>query len=89
MADATDDAAPWAHDGDDADPKTNATTPRAPRIEGGYDAIIVGATIDGLIASVYLSKAGLKTVVLECGSFLVDQERAQIAPDYYYDEHEQ
>ena len=34
-------------------------------IEGGIDAIIVGADVDGLAAAAYLGRAGLKTVLLE------------------------
>ncbi|NNL88278.1 MAG: NAD(P)-binding protein, partial [Marinicaulis sp.] len=37
----------------------------AGRIEGGVDAIVVGANADGLTAAGYLGKAGLKTVVLD------------------------
>ncbi|MFQ5562974.1 MAG: phytoene desaturase family protein [Parvularculaceae bacterium] len=37
-------------------------------IEGGVDAIVIGATIDGLAAAAYLGKAGLTTVLLEAGA---------------------
>lgn len=37
-------------------------------IEGGIDAVVIGATIDGLAAAAYLGKAGLTTVLLEAGA---------------------
>ena len=37
----------------------------AGRIEGGIDAIVIGATADGLAAAAYLGKAGLSTILLE------------------------
>lgn len=36
----------------------------AGRIEGGIDAIVVGAGFDGLVAAAYLGRAGLKTILL-------------------------
>lgn len=46
------------------------------RIEGGVDAIVVGASIDGLAAAALLGKAGLKTVLLGAGGpALVDESR--------------
>jgi phytoene dehydrogenase-like protein len=38
------------------------------RIEGGVDAVVLGANADGLVAAAYLRKAGLKTVLLEAGA---------------------
>lgn len=35
------------------------------RIEGGVDAVVIGANADGLVAAAYLGRAGLKTVLLE------------------------
>jgi phytoene dehydrogenase-like protein len=40
----------------------------AGRIEGGIDAIVIGAGADGLAAAAYLGKAGLQTVLLESGA---------------------
>ena len=39
-------------------------------IEGGVDAVVIGASPDGLVAAAYLGRAGLKTVLLESGSEL-------------------
>lgn len=38
------------------------------RIEGGIDAIVLGASADGLAAAAYLGRAGLRTVLLESGA---------------------
>ena len=40
-------------------------TNSAGRIEGGIDAIVIGASADGLAAAAYLGKAGLHTILLE------------------------
>jgi len=40
------------------------------RIEGGIDAIVLGADADGLAAAAYLGKAGLKTVLIDPGATL-------------------
>ena len=40
----------------------------AGRIEGGIDAIVLGAGADGLAAAAYLGKAGFTTVLLETGA---------------------
>lgn len=37
------------------------------RIEGGIDAVVIGAGADGLAASAYLGKAGLRTVLVGAG----------------------
>lgn len=54
-----------------------ALEPRAGgRIEGGVDAIVVGASLDGLAAAALLAKSGLKTVLLGAGgAALVDEPR--------------
>ena len=54
------------------------------RIEGGVDAIVVGATIDGFVAAAYLGKAGLKTVLLEAG--LPQPELRPFTPGYFADD---
>lgn len=59
-------------------------TQTASRIEGGVDAIVVGASIDGLIAAAYLGKAGLKTILLEAG--LPQPELRPFTPGYFADD---
>lgn len=54
------------------------------RIEGGIDAIVVGATIDGMIAAAYLGKAGLNTVLLEAGA--LSPELRPFTPGYFADD---
>lgn len=40
----------------------------AGRIEGGIEAVVLGASADGLTAAAYLGQAGLKTVLLDTGA---------------------
>ena len=40
------------------------------RIEGGIDAVVIGADADGLTAAAYLGKAGLRTVLVEAAAKL-------------------
>ena len=40
------------------------------RIEGGIDAVVIGASADGLTAAAYLGKAGLRTVLVEAAAKL-------------------
>ena len=54
------------------------------RIEGGVDAVVVGATADGLIAATLLAKAGVKTVLLEAG--VAPPQRREFAPGYFADD---
>ena len=54
------------------------------RIEGGIDAVVVGATIDGLIAAAYLGRSGLKTVLLEAG--MPQPELRAFTPGYFADD---
>jgi len=49
----------------------------AGRIEGGIDAIVIGASADGLAAAAYLGKAGLHTVLLDSGAEIGAQIRAR------------
>ncbi|HXI86101.1 MAG TPA: hypothetical protein VNH64_01480, partial [Parvularculaceae bacterium] len=53
------------------------------RIEGGFDAIVIGASTDGLAAAALLGKAGLKTVLLGAGSAALDDERREFAPGFF------
>jgi phytoene dehydrogenase-like protein len=41
--------------------------PGAGRIEGGIDAIVIGADAEGLTAAAYLGRAGYNTILLEAG----------------------
>ncbi|WP_375203664.1 phytoene desaturase family protein [Hyphococcus sp.] len=51
------------------------------RIEGGIDAVVIGAGADGLAASAYLGKAGLRTVLVGAGPELGGRIAArEIAP---------
>lgn len=47
------------------------------RIEGGIDAIVIGADADGLTAATYLGKAGLKTVLIDESAVLGGPIRTQ------------
>ncbi|WP_425407719.1 phytoene desaturase family protein [Hyphococcus sp.] len=52
----------------DAEIKEDMADPqRSGRIEGGIDAIVIGAGVDGLAAAAYLGKAGLHTVLAGAG----------------------
>lgn len=55
--------APGSRVQDGADADAN----QAGRIEGGIDAIVIGAGVDGLTAAAYLGKAGLRTVLVSAG----------------------
>lgn len=59
----------------------SADTQSTGRIEGGIDAIVIGANADGLAAAAYLGKAGLHTVLLEESAEIGGPVRArEIAP---------
>jgi len=49
----------------------------AGRIEGGIDALVLGANADGLVAAAYLRRAGLKTILLETGTEIGGVVRAR------------
>lgn len=68
---------------DDLD-TNEAAMPRGPRIEGGYDAVVVGGAVDGMVAAAYLTKAGLKTVLLEAG--VTPPQRREFAPGFFADD---
>jgi phytoene dehydrogenase-like protein len=53
------------------------------RIEGGVDAVVVGANLDGLSAAALLGKAGLKTILLGAGGAAVDDERREFEPGFF------
>lgn len=52
------------------------------RIEGGVDAIVIGANFDGLAAAALLGRAGLTTVLLGTEDRTLDQGRREFAPGY-------
>ncbi|MEZ5894337.1 MAG: NAD(P)-binding protein, partial [Parvularculaceae bacterium] len=54
------------------------------RIEGGIDAIVIGAGADGLAASAYLGKAGLKTILVSAGAEIGGRiAQREIAPGVF------
>ncbi len=58
--------------------------PHAGRIEGGIDAVVIGAGADGLAAAAYLGKAGLRTVLVDSGAEVgAEIRRREFAPDAY------
>lgn len=50
------------------------------RIEGGFDAVVVGAGFDALVAASLLAKAGMKTVLAGAG---VQAGKREFAPGHY------
>ena len=53
------------------------------RIEGGVDAVVVGASFEGLGAAAMLGKAGLKTILLGAGGASLDDARREFEPGYF------
>lgn len=59
-----------------------ASDQNAGRIEGGIEAIVLGASADGLAAAAYLGHAGLTTVLLDTGAEIGGEIRQrEFAPD--------
>ena len=58
--------------------------PRAGRIEGGYDAIVIGAEPEGLVCATYLARAGLRTVLLESGDSVGGRFRGRQFGDFLF-----
>lgn len=56
--------------------------PPAPKIEGGIDAVILGATSEGLAASALLARGGLHVILIETGESR-PRERREFAPGYF------
>ena len=54
------------------------------RIEGGLDAIVSGATVDGYAAAGVLARSGYKTVLLEGQANVNSFEEREIAPGFRY-----
>lgn len=61
------------------------TDPRkrqGPKIEGGIDAVILGATSEGLAAAALLARSGFHVVLIETGESR-PRERREFAPGYF------
>lgn len=61
------------------------TEPRkrnGPKIEGGIDAVVLGATADALAAAALLARAGLRVVLIETGAGR-PQDKREFAPGYF------
>lgn len=52
------------------------------RIEGGVDAVVIGASFDGLVAAALLGRAGLKTVLIGPEDRTAEQGRREFAAGY-------
>lgn len=53
-----------------------------PKIEGGVDAVVIGATADARAASALLAKAGLHVIEIETGASRMREAR-EFAPGYF------
>jgi phytoene dehydrogenase-like protein len=53
-----------------------------PKIEGGVDAVVLGATADALAAAAHLARAGLHVVLIETGGGRF-HDKAEFAPGYF------
>ncbi len=61
--------------GDAADTRDDSDDrPRGPMIEGGREAVVIGATIDGFAAAILMAKAGVDVVLVENDLRLVPNE---------------
>jgi phytoene dehydrogenase-like protein len=64
-----------------SEPSKKAGAKNPHLIEGGIDAIVIGAGVDGLTAAAYLGKAGLRTVLIGAGPEIGGRVAArEIAP---------
>ncbi|MEZ5915168.1 MAG: hypothetical protein R3C42_06030 [Parvularculaceae bacterium] len=54
---------------------------KAAKIEGGFDALVIGATADAFAAAALMARAGLHVVLIETGERA--QDKKEIAPGYY------
>lgn len=57
------------------------------RIEGGVDALVIGANAEGLAAAAMLAKAGFKTILIETGA-PAGSDLREIAPGFFVDPEE-
>lgn len=55
---------------------------RGPKIEGGIDAVVLGATSEGLAAAALLARAGFHVVLIETPASR-PRERREFAPGYF------
>jgi phytoene dehydrogenase-like protein len=53
------------------------------RIEGGVDAVVIGASVDGLAAAALLGKAGYRTILIGAGGAELDDARREFEPGYF------
>lgn len=60
-----------------------AEAPPVGRIEGGYDAIVIGAGIDAYGAAAMLGRSGLKTVLVAGDDADTDAGRREFAPGFF------
>jgi phytoene dehydrogenase-like protein len=65
-----------------AEPRSAPSNLRG-RIEGGIDAVVIGADFDALAAAALLGKAGLKTVVLGGSGAALDEEPREFWGGYF------
>lgn len=69
-----------------AKPRANSVLRPGPTIEGGYDAVILGAEPDGLAAAGLLAKGGLSVIVIERGAAPAARDRREFAPGFFCDD---
>ncbi|MFZ5615984.1 MAG: phytoene desaturase family protein [Pseudomonadota bacterium] len=55
---------------------------QGPKIEGGVDAVILGATADALAAAALIARAGLHVVLIETGAGRL-RDRREFAPGFF------
>ncbi len=61
---------------------TNERKRQGPKIEGGVDVVVLGATPDAMAAAALLARAGLHVVEIETGTGRY-QDRREFAPGYF------
>lgn len=63
---------------------TDAPRREGPRIEGGIDGVVIGASADAFAAAALLARAGLHVILIETGPPLA-RDRREFAPGYFAD----
>ncbi|MEO0398984.1 MAG: hypothetical protein AAF224_06115 [Pseudomonadota bacterium] len=76
---------PPTHSGNHTPHHAAEDKPRGATIEGGVDAIIVGAPLDGLAAAALLARSGLRVVIVESGMPMTAPEPEEFAPQFFCD----